>query len=81
MLRGYVIYPFAFRCYDANPAYVFIPFFCAGFLASFIHSLIPLSIGPYSHNQTILHYAWIPMIIYVGFTRSNPQPSLIKCMY
>ncbi|KAJ3819269.1 hypothetical protein F5878DRAFT_658195 [Lentinula raphanica] len=28
--------------------------------------------------QTILHYAWIPMIIYVGFTRSNPQPSLIK---
>ncbi|KAF9077010.1 mitochondrial import receptor subunit TOM7 [Rhodocollybia butyracea] len=29
-------------------------------------------------GKTILHYAWIPMIIYVGFTRSNPQPSLIK---
>lgn len=28
--------------------------------------------------QTVLHYGWIPLIIYVGFTRSNPQPSLIK---
>ncbi|KAJ3886014.1 hypothetical protein GG344DRAFT_58239 [Lentinula edodes] len=31
-------------------------------------------------TRTFLHYAWIPMIIYVGFTRSNPQPSLIKCV-
>ncbi|KAE9409952.1 hypothetical protein BT96DRAFT_805988 [Gymnopus androsaceus JB14] len=31
-------------------------------------------------GRTVLHYAWIPMIIYVGFTRSNPQPSLIKCV-
>lgn len=31
--------------------------------------------------QTILHYGWIPLIIYVGFTRSNPQPSLIKYVY
>ncbi|KIM46432.1 hypothetical protein M413DRAFT_24159 [Hebeloma cylindrosporum] len=29
-------------------------------------------------GRTILHYGWIPLIIYVGFTRSNPQPSLIK---
>ncbi|KNZ77219.1 hypothetical protein J132_06214, partial [Termitomyces sp. J132] len=28
----------------------------------------------------VLHYGWIPLIIYVGFTRSNPQPSLIKCV-
>ncbi|PFH51316.1 hypothetical protein AMATHDRAFT_142852 [Amanita thiersii Skay4041] len=30
-------------------------------------------------GRTVLHYGWIPLIIYVGFTRSNPQPSLIKC--
>ncbi|KAK0190577.1 mitochondrial import receptor subunit TOM7 [Armillaria mellea] len=29
-------------------------------------------------GRTALHYGWIPLIIYVGFTRSNPQPSLIK---
>ncbi|KII95032.1 hypothetical protein PLICRDRAFT_169724 [Plicaturopsis crispa FD-325 SS-3] len=29
-------------------------------------------------GRTVLHYAWIPLIIYVGFTRSSPQPSLIK---
>ncbi|KAF4619452.1 hypothetical protein D9613_005296 [Agrocybe pediades] len=29
-------------------------------------------------GRTVLHYGWIPFIIYVGFTRSNPQPSLIK---
>ncbi|KAJ2913293.1 hypothetical protein H1R20_g9209, partial [Candolleomyces eurysporus] len=28
-------------------------------------------------GRTALHYGWIPFIIYVGFTRSNPQPSLI----
>ncbi|KAJ7231185.1 hypothetical protein C8J57DRAFT_1092007 [Mycena rebaudengoi] len=27
-----------------------------------------------------MHYGWIPLIIYVGFMRSNPQPSLIKCV-
>lgn len=31
-------------------------------------------------RQTALHYGWIPFIIYVGFTRSNPQPSLIMCV-
>ena len=30
--------------------------------------------------QTVVHYGWIPFIIYVGYTRSNPQPSLIKCV-
>ncbi|KAF9006622.1 TOM7 family-domain-containing protein [Cyathus striatus] len=29
-------------------------------------------------GRTVLHYGWIPFIIYVGYTRSNPQPSLIK---
>ncbi|KZT24577.1 hypothetical protein NEOLEDRAFT_1179252 [Neolentinus lepideus HHB14362 ss-1] len=29
-------------------------------------------------GRTILHYGWIPLIIYVGYTRSTPQPSLIK---
>ncbi|KAJ6466669.1 mitochondrial import receptor subunit TOM7 [Mycena vitilis] len=29
-------------------------------------------------GRSVLHYGWIPFIIYVGFTRSNPQPSLIK---
>ncbi|OBZ70044.1 Mitochondrial import receptor subunit TOM7 [Grifola frondosa] len=29
-------------------------------------------------GRTILHYGWIPLIIYIGYTRSNPQPSLIK---
>ncbi|KAF9057907.1 TOM7 family-domain-containing protein [Panaeolus papilionaceus] len=29
-------------------------------------------------GRTVLHYGWIPLIIYVGFTQSNPQPSLIK---
>ncbi|KAI0353070.1 Tom7-domain-containing protein [Trametes cingulata] len=28
--------------------------------------------------RVVVHYAWIPFIIYVGYTRSNPQPSLIK---
>ncbi|KAI0638412.1 Tom7-domain-containing protein [Trametes polyzona] len=28
--------------------------------------------------RVAVHYAWIPFIIYVGYTRSNPQPSLIK---
>ena len=28
--------------------------------------------------QIVVHYGWIPFIIYVGYTRSNPQPSLIK---
>ncbi|KAI0287637.1 TOM7 family-domain-containing protein [Russula brevipes] len=32
-------------------------------------------------GRTVLHYGWIPLIIYVGYTRSNPQPSLIKCVF
>ncbi|KAF8914229.1 TOM7 family-domain-containing protein [Gymnopilus junonius] len=32
-------------------------------------------------GRTVLHYGWIPLIIYVGFTRSNPQPSLIKYVF
>ncbi|KAF8721447.1 hypothetical protein AX14_010360 [Amanita brunnescens Koide BX004] len=40
-------------------------------------SLTPLR-GLADSCKTVLHYGWIPLIIYVGFTRSNPQPSLIK---
>ncbi|KAG7447574.1 uncharacterized protein BT62DRAFT_1004331 [Guyanagaster necrorhizus] len=29
-------------------------------------------------GRVVLHYGWIPLIIHVGFSRSNPQPSLIK---
>ncbi|KAF8338745.1 uncharacterized protein EI90DRAFT_3038942 [Cantharellus anzutake] len=28
--------------------------------------------------QTVFHYGWIPFIIYYGYTKSQPQPSLIK---
>lgn len=30
--------------------------------------------------QTLVHYGWIPLIIYIGYTRSTPQPTLIKCV-
>ncbi|KAI9574795.1 hypothetical protein HD554DRAFT_2010292 [Boletus coccyginus] len=29
-------------------------------------------------GRTVLHYGWIPMIIYFGYTRSSPQPMFIK---
>ncbi|PWN25977.1 hypothetical protein BDZ90DRAFT_254611 [Jaminaea rosea] len=28
------------------------------------------------HN--VVHYGWVPFVLYVGYTRSSPQPSLIK---
>lgn len=31
-------------------------------------------------GKTVLHYGWVPFVLYVGFTRSSPQPSLIKCV-
>ncbi|KAF8524704.1 mitochondrial import receptor subunit TOM7 [Hysterangium stoloniferum] len=31
-------------------------------------------------GRTILHYGWIPLIIYVGYKQSTPQPSLIKLL-
>ncbi|KAF9238770.1 hypothetical protein BU15DRAFT_47320 [Melanogaster broomeanus] len=30
-------------------------------------------------GRTVIHYGWIPMIIYIGYTRSTPQPMFIKC--
>lgn len=39
-----------------------------------------LYFAAHSPSQTVLQYGWIPLIIYVGYTRSNPQPSLIKCV-
>ncbi|CAO1634626.1 unnamed protein product [Parajaminaea phylloscopi] len=29
-----------------------------------------------AHN--VLHYGWVPFVLYVGFARSSPKPSLIK---
>ncbi|KIL00526.1 hypothetical protein PAXRUDRAFT_821621 [Paxillus rubicundulus Ve08.2h10] len=29
-------------------------------------------------GRTLVHYGWIPMIIYIGYTRSTPQPMFIK---
>lgn len=41
-------------------------------------STLVLSLPPLLSPQTAVHYFWIPYIIYLGYTRSNPQPSLIK---
>ncbi|KAJ9097712.1 hypothetical protein QFC21_004750 [Naganishia friedmannii] len=29
-------------------------------------------------GKNIVTYGWIPFVIYVGYTRSNPQPNLIN---
>ncbi|CAJ0751684.1 9469_t:CDS:2, partial [Entrophospora sp. SA101] len=29
-------------------------------------------------TKTIFHWSFIPFILYLGFTRSNPRPSLIR---
>ncbi|KAG7562840.1 hypothetical protein FFLO_01669 [Filobasidium floriforme] len=29
-------------------------------------------------GKTVAVYGWIPFILYVGYSRSSPQPSLIK---
>ncbi|PWN49307.1 putative mitochondrial import receptor subunit tom7 [Violaceomyces palustris] len=29
-------------------------------------------------TKTVLHYGWVPFVLYIGFTRSTPQPSFIK---
>ncbi|KAG8218525.1 hypothetical protein J3R82DRAFT_4164 [Butyriboletus roseoflavus] len=34
--------------------------------------------GRLTDRQSVLHYGWIPMIIYIGYTRSSPQPMFIK---
>ncbi|PWN93509.1 putative mitochondrial import receptor subunit tom7, partial [Acaromyces ingoldii] len=28
--------------------------------------------------KTVLHYGWVPFVLYVGYTQSTPRPSLIK---
>ena len=44
-----------------------------------LSKFLRLPLIPLTHwQQTVIHYGWIPFIIYVGYTRSNPQPSLIK---
>ncbi|EME43045.1 hypothetical protein DOTSEDRAFT_131410 [Dothistroma septosporum NZE10] len=29
-------------------------------------------------SQVAIHYGYLPLIIYLGYTRSNPRPSLIR---
>ncbi|KDN53023.1 Tom7-domain-containing protein [Tilletiaria anomala UBC 951] len=29
-------------------------------------------------GKGVLHYGWVPFVLYIGYTRSTPQPSLIK---
>ncbi|KIM29408.1 hypothetical protein M408DRAFT_328681 [Serendipita vermifera MAFF 305830] len=29
-------------------------------------------------TRTMMHWIWIPLIIYTGYTRSNPRPTFIK---
>ncbi|KAF8311898.1 Tom7-domain-containing protein [Clavulina sp. PMI_390] len=31
-------------------------------------------------GRTVFHYGWIPFVIYVGYSRSSPQPSLIRLL-
>ena len=31
-----------------------------------------------SLTYCVLRSRWVPFVLYVGFTRSSPQPSLIK---
>ncbi|KAI0727341.1 Tom7-domain-containing protein [Fomitopsis betulina] len=39
---------------------------------------LPSIIKAVEFGRAVVHYGWIPFIIYIGYTRSNPQPSLIK---
>ena len=29
--------------------------------------------------KTIVHYGWVPFVLYVGFMSSFPRPNLFKC--
>ncbi|EMF11965.1 Tom7-domain-containing protein [Sphaerulina musiva SO2202] len=29
-------------------------------------------------SRVAIHYGYLPLIIYLGYTRSNPRPSLIR---
>ncbi|KAF2858176.1 Tom7-domain-containing protein [Piedraia hortae CBS 480.64] len=31
-------------------------------------------------SRVAIHYGYLPLIIYLGYTRSSPQPSLIKLL-
>jgi hypothetical protein len=31
------------------------------------------------HPQTVVHYGWIPLILYVGWSSSNPRPPFARC--
>jgi import receptor subunit TOM7 len=31
-----------------------------------------------THRQVAIHYGYLPLIIYLGYTQSNPRPTLIR---
>lgn len=31
--------------------------------------------------QTIVHYGWVPLILFVGWSSSSPKPNLIKSVH
>ncbi|AXA50112.1 mitochondrial import receptor subunit TOM7 [Malassezia restricta] len=31
-------------------------------------------------TKTIVHYGWVPFVIYVGFMSSQPRPNLLKIL-
>ncbi|SHO75855.1 Component of the TOM (translocase of outer membrane) complex [Malassezia sympodialis ATCC 42132] len=30
--------------------------------------------------KTVVHYGWVPFVIYVGFMSSSPRPNLFKIL-
>ena len=43
-------------------------------------SLVDLYNRAVDYGQNALYYGWIPMIILVGFLRSEPRPSLLRLL-
>ncbi|ORY80674.1 hypothetical protein BCR35DRAFT_331742 [Leucosporidium creatinivorum] len=29
-------------------------------------------------GKTVVHYGWVPLILFIGWNSSNPKPNLIK---
>lgn len=30
--------------------------------------------------QSVVHWSWLPIVLAVGFSQSNPRPNLIRCV-
>ncbi|KAK3944144.1 TOM7 family-domain-containing protein [Diplogelasinospora grovesii] len=31
-------------------------------------------------SRIAIHYGWLPLIVYLGYTRSDPRPSIIRLL-